>query len=354
MHPVSSASGGGRLPGLSIDAVTRWLADQVGLRPPLRFQRISGGRSNLTFKVADAEGQTRALRRPPVSGVLPSAHDMSREYRICSALRGTAVPVPEALAFCDDPEVTGAPFWVMDFVEGQVLRDQRAASGLFDLPQRHALGLAVVDTLAEIHAVDLDAVGLRDLGRAGDYVGRQLRRWHRQWEQFRVRSLPVLQEAHDVLVDAAPPPGETTLVHGDYRLDNVVVSPTGEIRAVLDWELCTLGDPLADLGLTLAYWTEPDDELQPLGSAPTSAPGFPRRRDVVARYAERTGREVGNAAFYVALGFWKLAVVLEGVHTRERSGAYGDRRAADEEPFPPATEELAAAALRACADPDSL
>ncbi|MPZ86683.1 MAG: phosphotransferase [Nitriliruptorales bacterium] len=346
--------GGGQLPGLRIDAVTPWLADHVGLSPPLRFQRISGGRSNLTFKVADVEGRTRALRRPPVSGVLPSAHDMGREYRVCRALRGTAVPAPEALAFCDDPKVTGAPFWVMDFIEGQVVRDELTASRLFDPSQRRALGLAVVDTLADIHAVDLDAVGLRDLGRGEDYVGRQLRRWHRQWEQFRIRPLPILQETHDVLVDAAPPPGEITLVHGDYRLANVLVSLTGEIRAVLDWELCTLGDPLADLGLTLAYWNEPDDELQPLGSAPTSALGFPSRRDVLARYAKRTGRDVSKAAFYLALGYWKLAVVLEGVHTRERSGAYGDQRHTDEDPFPPVTEDLATAALRVCADPQLL
>jgi aminoglycoside phosphotransferase (APT) family kinase protein len=248
---------------------------------------------------------------------------MGREHRILSALQPTAVPVPPLVGMCEDPEVVGAPFYVMHFVDGRVMRTVDDAATIAE-SARDALSRDLVDGMAAIHAVDLAATGLDGLGRsADDYVARQLRRWHRQLHDGARRDLPLLDEVHDGLVTCIPPQREGTLVHGDYRLDNCLASPDGRIAAVLDWEICTLGDPLADLGYLLVYWIEPDDELNPLGHDATTAPGFWDRHRLVERYAEVSGRDVGDMAFYVAFGQWRLACILEGVYTRYVEGAKG-------------------------------
>jgi aminoglycoside phosphotransferase (APT) family kinase protein len=295
------------------------------VEPPLRVQRISGGQSNLTFRVTDAAGRRWALRRPPLGERLRSAHDMSREYKVVSALAPTDVPVAPLAGLCEDESVSGAPFYVMDYVEGPILRSRREAEEHFtDEPSRHAIGERVADTLVAIHAVDPDHVGLGELGRKQDYVARQLHRWRGQWEKSKTRDLPLIDELHDRLAARIPEQGPATIVHGDYRLDNMILSPWGEISAVVDWELCTLGDPLADVGLLMVYWSEPGDDLIPLFEPATLAPGFPSREEVKSRYAEHSGRDLSEIDFYVALGCWKLAIVLEGVYARFAAGQYGE------------------------------
>jgi aminoglycoside phosphotransferase (APT) family kinase protein len=332
--------------GIDRAAVEAWFEANVpGAAPPLSFERISGGRSNLTFGVTDAAGHRWALRRPPLGKRLGSAHDMGREHRVVSALRNTPVPVPPVVGISEDDSVNGAPFYVMEFVDGPILRSAEDAE-TFPEPDRRAIGERVVDTLVEIHAVDPGAVGLGELGRKEDYVARQLKRWHGQWEKSKTRELAVVDEVHARLASSIPAQGPATIVHGDYRLDNMILSPAGEVAAVVDWELCTLGDPLADVGLLLVYWSEPGDEFMPLFAPATIAPGFPSRADVRARYAELSGRDLTEIDFFVALGYWKLAIILEGVYARYSGGQYGKTDDAFEE-FARIVERLAHAAAEA-------
>ncbi|MGH3441068.1 MAG: phosphotransferase family protein [Nitriliruptorales bacterium] len=310
--------------GIDREGVTGWLAERTEVSPPLAFGVVEGGRSNLTFVVTDQEGRRWVLRRPPLHSVLPSAHDMSREHTVMSALRASHVPVPTMLGYEDDESVTGAEFYVMDFVPGEVIRDRDAAESVLGPEARRAVSEQLVDVLARLHAVDPDAVGLSEFGRKDGYVARQLRRWHGQLEQGSEREIPLLDEVYERLAAEIPEQGPATIVHGDYRLDNVIVTKDGEIKAVLDWELCTLGDPLADVGLLSVYWSDPGDTTIPLLSAPTAIDGFARRAEVVARYGERSGRDLSQLGYYVAFAFWKLAIILDGVYTRFAKGAYGD------------------------------
>ncbi len=311
--------------GIDPVGVTAWLEDHaVGIAPPLRFSLIAGGRSNFTYTVTDAAGQRFVLRRPPLGPLLPSAHDMSREHRVIAGLGSSPVPVPPIVGLCTDEAVTGAPFYVMRFVDGLILRDPQAVAPVPE-PIRVAATESLVDVLAALHDVEPDAVGLGDLGRRDGYVERTLRRWRGQWEKSKNREVPLVEEVADRLAADIPAAGPARIVHGDYRLDNAIVSgDDGSVRAVLDWELCTLGDPLADLGMLLVYWTEPGDEMSALSWAPTVAPGFPGRKEVAARYAASSGRDLSEVDYFVALGYWKIAVILEGVYVRYAAGAYGD------------------------------
>ena len=321
-----------------------WFAREVdGVQAPLRFERISGGRSNLTYGVTDSRRARWALRRPPLGRRLASAHDMVREHRILAALGPTDVPVPPVVALCEDESVNGAPFYVMEFVDGPVLRTRQDAEAEFDEPDRRAIGERVVDTLVAIHGVDPEEVGLEALGRREDYVARQLHRWHGQWEKSKTREVDLVDDVHKRLSERIPEQGPATIVHGDYRLDNMILSPDGEIAAVVDWELCTLGDPLADVGMLLVYWSEPGDELMPLFDPPTTAAGFPTREFVRTRYAERSGRDLAEIDFYVALACWKLAIILEGVFSRYAAGQYGKDAEAYEQ-FAEVVERLAVGA----------
>ena len=308
-------------------AIGSWLADRIGVVLPLTFVQVAGGKSNLTYIVIDATGRKVVLRRPPFGHVLATAHDVGREHRIMSALSGTPVPVPEQLAWCDDPAVTDAPFFVMAFVDGAVVRTAADADARLPVADRVMASEALVDTLVAIHQVDVDAVGLGDLGKRTGYVARQLKRWRGQFEQSReVTGVPLAlaDEVHDRLVASMPDDHEATLVHGDYRFDNVLLGPGGSVDAVLDWELCTLGDPLADVGLLLVYWNDPGDTTQSLaGSGATAAAGFPRKTDLREMYAEKSTRDLSHLDFYVAFGYWKLACILDGVYTRYAKGAMG-------------------------------
>ncbi len=311
--------------GIDRASVEAWFEEHVdGARPPLEFEQIAGGRSNLTYSVEDANGRRWALRRPPIGKTLGSAHDMGRETKVVGALQKTAVPVAQIAGYCMDDSVNEAPFYVMDFVEGPILR-MRPDAEPYDEAQQRRIGENVIDTLVDIHALNPDEVGLGDLGKKEEYVARTLKRWQGQWEKSQTREIPLIDEVHDRLAARIPEQGPATIVHGDYRLDNMILTPDAQrVAAVVDWELSTLGDPLADVGMLLVYWGDRDAKLFPLFEPATTAPGFPSLDEVRSRYSERSGRDLGLIDYYVALGLWKLAIILEGVYSRYSAGQYGD------------------------------
>src|SRR3954451_7560548 len=282
--------------GIDPNGVEAWFALNLpSAGPPLSFERIAGGHSNLTFRVRDAGGNSWALRRPPLGKRLGSAHDMAREHKGVSALGPTEVPVAPVVGLCADESVSGgAPFYVMEFVEGPILRGLAEAEVFPEKDDRRAIGRRVADTLADIHAVDPDAVGLGDLGRKEDYVARQLRRWQGQWEKSKTRELELIDSVHERLSARIPKQGAAMIVHGDYRLDNMILTPIGEVAAVVDWELCTLGDPLADVGLLMADSADREPAEFALDQPATLAPGFPSREELANRYAERSGRDLAD------------------------------------------------------------
>lgn len=338
--------------GIDQEPTSAWLAEHVGLEPPLAFELVAGGRSNLTYKVTDAGGNACVLRRPPTGHVLPTAHDMEREHRIVTALGPTAVPVARALGLCSDPEVNGAPFYVMELVRGHVLRDAASAENELDEAGRRRASESLVDVLADLHALDVDAVGLGGLGRREGYLIRQLQRWHGQFDRSQPAGserVAVIDRVYERLASGIPDQGPATIVHGDYRLDNAMLADDGEVAAVLDWEICALGDPLADLGLLMVYWAEPGDATTALGSAPTAVRGFASRAELRDRYARRTGRNVDDLDYYVAFGYWKLACILQGVLFRYLGGATGGDRTGDIELFAHQVQALAEAAEQAAA-----
>ncbi|MFI5953913.1 phosphotransferase family protein [Cryptosporangium sp. NPDC051539] len=301
---------------------TQWLSAQgVPFQGPAQATLVAGGRSNLTYRIVDSAGRAYVLRRPPGGSALPEAHDVEREFSVLSGLQGSQVPVPELWGLCTDRSVIGVPFVVMSFVEGVVLTtdDDGAA---YPVTARAAAAENLVDSLAAIHELDVDAIGLGGLGRRADYLPRQLARWHRQFHSVSDRSLPIIDEVWARLGATTPPQRYTGLVHGDYRFGNLLIGPDGRTRAVLDWELCALGDTLADLGWLTALWREAGEpEVSP---SPTGHPGYPTRDAVIARYQARTGRDVSDIGWYQAFALWRLACIGEGIYVRYRDGAMGD------------------------------
>ena len=296
----------------------RWLECDVAL--------ISGGKSNLTYRVACDAGEV-ILRRPPLGHILPTAHDMGREYRVMTALARTAVPVPRTFHLGDGDSPLDAPFYVMERVVGHICRNA-LPPGYADTPDGcRQIGNALVDVLADLHTVDPNSVGLAEFGRPAGFMERQLRRWSKQWEASKTVDLPALDALRDDLVAALPEQRASAVVHGDYRLDNTILHPTevGTIVAVLDWELSTLGDPLADLGAMLAYWSQADDS-EVLRRARIMAPvtaceGFPTRAEIIERYAGRTGIDPSDIDWYQAFAYFKLAVVCQGIAARAAGGS---------------------------------
>jgi len=303
---------------VDLERLRPWFAAHVAgaTGGSLHASVISGGRSNLTYFVGD-DTHEWVLRRPPLGHVLPTAHDMAREYKVLAALAATAVPVPAPLAFCDDAAVNDAPFYVMEKVDGEILRTPADMAGLTADDARRC-SEELVDVLVAIHAVDYASVGLADFGRPDGYVERQVRRWGEQWQRSKTRELPAIDELARRLRNAIPESPPPTIVHGDYRLDNTMLAPgdPGRIVAVLDWEMATLGDPLADLGLFLVYWARDEAQTGNVGATISTDSGFLSRDAVVARYAEKSGRDVSQLDFYEALASYKLAIILEGIHAR--------------------------------------
>jgi aminoglycoside phosphotransferase (APT) family kinase protein len=374
------ASSGNNAPGLDLDRAREHLDRATGgtLAGPLTATVISGGRSNLTYLVTDGGaggggaggggaggaggggaggaggggaggigGGTRVVvRRPPLGHVLPSAHDMRREYRVISALSAIGFPVPEPLLLCEDADVIGAPFYVMRHVDGVVLRDTTHQP---DRATARTCGEALVDLLVRLHGVDHDAVGLADFGRPEGYLQRQVRRWHDQWKRSQTRDLPLLDEVAARLDIRIPPSSRAGIVHGDYRLDNVMFSSdvlssdqagNAHIVAVMDWEMATIGDPLADVGLLVVY-----TDLARVNVTPPVPDGFPTGTELAARYASAAGIDVARLNWYVALGNYKLAVISEGIHARYLQGKTVGEGFDGFGPAVPALVERAAAAM---------
>lgn len=303
-------------PGLDLAALRAYLDRErpAMVAGPLRAELIAGGRSNLTYFVGDGTS-VWVLRRPPLGHVLATAHDMSREFRVMSALAPSRVPVPETILLCQDDDVLGAPFYLMAKVDGWVFRSSEQVAAELTRAQARELSFTLVDVLAELHAVDIEEVGLGDFGRPDGYLQRQVRRWRGQLDKSRSRDVEGIDELHGTLAGSVPPSQRATIVHGDFRLDNVIVRPDLRVAAVLDWEMSTLGDPLADLGLMVVYW----QTLMPLAGA-TEDNGFATADEVIAHYGKRTGLDLSAVDWYVGFGFFKLAVVAEGIYYRYTLG----------------------------------
>jgi aminoglycoside phosphotransferase (APT) family kinase protein len=327
-RPGVSAAMSQDVPGLPVVVLDPWLRESL---PDVFGSQewhavlISGGLSNITYRLRVEDGRSVILRRPPLGGVLPSAHDMGREFRVLTALADTPVPVPAPLAFCADPDVLGSPFYVMRDVAGRVLRT-RADTARLSPHERGVVADALISTLAALHAVEIDAVGLASYGRPEGYVVRQINRWATQWRASRTRELPDMDLLLTRLREGTPRRGDHAIVHGDFRLDNTIVDLNGgqpHIAAVIDWELSTLGDPLADLGMALTYWHDLGDSSReniPIAVGVTAHEGFPTRRQLSQRYAGLTQRDLTELPFYLAFSSMKLAVILEGVRSRHASG----------------------------------
>ncbi|CAN5791809.1 phosphotransferase family protein [soil metagenome] len=337
------------VPGLDVERVGAWLEDHVdGASGPFHAELIGGGRSNLTYAVTGSDGRRLVVRRPPLGHVLATAHDMAREHRIITALGPTPVPVPATFGLCTDDDVNGAPFYVMALVDGVVL-DSPAKGDQLPPEVRRATSHDLIDVLAELHAVDVDEVGLGDLARREGYVERQLKRWTTQWANSKTRELPAIDEVAERLATRVPIQQGTVIAHGDYRLGNCLTDTAqGRIAAVLDWELCTLGDPLADVGYLGVYWSDPGATVR-RHNDPSGIEGFPTYAELVERYATRTGRDVSGVDYYVAFSSWRLAVISEGVYARFLHGAMGDQGVGEAElaTFRDGTTQLAEAALDA-------
>jgi aminoglycoside phosphotransferase (APT) family kinase protein len=303
--------------GIDLELIGGWIEGLgIGARGPFAASRLGHGKSNLTYLLSDSTGSRWVLRRPPLGELLPSAHDVVREHRVLSSLVATPVPVPAPIALRPPDAAVDVPLLLMEHVEGEVIDSREAVAGV-EPARRRAIGLALPAALASVHAVDITAVGLADLAGHKPYAERQLKRWRRQFEDSKTRDRPGVDELAARLAEAVPEQREVTLVHGDYHLLNVIVEATGsEVRAILDWELCTLGEPLADLGGLLAYWPQADDPLPPVPTPFPAEPGFPSRDELVAAYAEASGRDVAAVGFWEALGCWKVAIIAEGVLRR--------------------------------------
>ncbi len=305
-------------PGLDLAVLGSWLPSHVdGAGSELSATLIAGGKSNLTYRITDGTS-TWILRRPPVGKLMATAHDMGREHRLMSALAPTAVPVPHMYAFCDDPDVLGAPFYVMEAVDGVPYRSQNELRALGEERTR-LISERLVDTLVELHKVDPAEVGLGDAGRPEGFLGRQVERWRKQFAAAHTRDLPTMEELYGKLVDRVPADAAPGIVHGDYRLDNVLVSPDDQPAAVIDWELATIGDSLTDLALMLVY-----GRFAALAPGSVSdvnlAPGYLSEDEVIARYAAASHRDLGDFGFYLALACFKLAGIVEGIHYRFGNG----------------------------------
>ena len=309
--------------GFDLIVVEAWLAANTSAVRPFEWERLSGGHSNLTYLVRDAHHEEFVVRRPPLGTLLPKAHDMWREYRIVAALWATEVPVAEPVAFCDDRTIADAHFYVMRRVDGRALYTATDAAGWLPEATRRRAGLAFVEALAALHSVVPASVGLADLGRPDGYMDRQLKTWYSSWTAQAVTAGlddSRIHELHSMLSSRVPEQTPARIVHGDYGPHNAMFDGSGEVRAVLDWELATLGEPLADLAYTLNAWAEPDEPGIFADDPPTALPGFPSRLDLANRYAELTGTGLQNLPFYRTFNAWKVACIQQGVYARYRSG----------------------------------
>lgn len=310
--------------GYQIAAVEQWARENVpSLTPPFTWTRLEGGHSNLTYRIDDSNNQPAVIRRPPQGQLLPKAHDMSREWAIISALQDTPVPVPAAYGFCENPDVTGAWFYIMGLVDGRPLYNSEETLAWVPEQRRTRLAHSFIDVLADLHSVDPDKVGLGNLGKRDSYVGRQLKTWYRSWTSSIQGAQFDDPRAHDLqnfFLDNLPDQGPIRIVHGDYGFHNCLVAENSTVAAVVDWEISTLGDPLADLAYALNQWSDPTDSTPPAPESATNLPGFPSRTELADRYADRTGRDLANINYYIGFNRWKSACIVHGVYARYLEG----------------------------------
>ena len=320
----------GDVPGVNIEKLLRYFAANIdGGATAQDVQLLSGGSSNLTYRVV-SPSRSWVVRRPPLGHVLPTAHDMSREHRILSALRDTGVPVPQTIAFGDDLDVFGCPFYVMGYCEGVILNATRPEAFATSPAERARLSRTFIETLAKLHSVDYEAIGLGDFGKPDGYVERQVSGWTKRYHGSQTDDVPQVDHVAKWLAEHLPESGPGTIIHNDFKFDNLVMDPDDVTRVIgiLDWEMTTIGDPLMDLGTSLSYWVQADDPapLQGMAFGPTAAPGMLTRRELVEAYGERTGLSMSNAMFYFAYGLFKTAVVVQQIYYRYRQGLTKDER----------------------------
>jgi len=317
--------------GLELRSLEPWIREHVAsIQPPLRAELIAGGHSNLTYRITDATGAKFVLRRPPLGNLPARAHDVVREARIMAALAATHVPVPKIEAICEAHEVIGAPFYLMRWVDGAIVDSPAGVERVWPTSaQRERAAESLIDALADLHSVNIDTVGLGHLGKREEYLLRQLERMQKVWQKTKTRERPIIETLHARLSHARPPQRYTGIVHSDYRLGNVIIGADEQVAAVLDWELCALGDVMVDLGFLINNWDEPADSAPSIWmqEAPTRAGGFPSRADVVARYARKTGFEIADLDYYRAFAYWRIAIIGEGIKRRYETGALGENRA---------------------------
>jgi aminoglycoside phosphotransferase (APT) family kinase protein len=309
--------------GFDVPTIERWLPGVTDVEPPIEWSRLPGGHSNLTYLLRDARGRELVIRRPPQGQLLPKAHDMWREYRIIDGLWPTAVPVAHPVAYCDDRDVAETHFYVMGKVDGEALYSADTVAGFLTEPARRRAGESFIDVLAALHAIDPADVGLAELGRHDGYVARQLRTWYGSWTasiEYAAHDDPRTHDLHELLTARIPEQGPARIVHGDYGPHNCLFTADGTVAAVLDWEIATLGDPLADFAYSLNAWVEPGDPGVYGADPPTALPGFPSRVELIDRYAAATGADMSDLAYYRSFNSWKTACILHGVYARYRAG----------------------------------
>ena len=330
-------------PELDTQAISRWLEAELDVKGPVRSTLLAGGRSNLTY-LLETPDQKMVLRRPPGGDLPKGAHDVIREARMLDSL-AQHVPVPRIHGICEDTDVTGVPFILMEFLDGLILRTPEDVMQLTDVAVREQAGNSLVDSLIRLHQVDVRETILSGLAGRKDYLERQLKRWNGNWKHTSTRDLPDLEATYQWLCDNAPAQEGSSILHGDYRLDNCVLDQTGQVVGLLDWELATVGDPMADLGQLLVYWSEPDDEFTALANPPTKAPGFATREELSNRYLSATGADPARLEYFVVFNWWKVACIVENVYSRMLGGVMGivDRTP---ESFGDQARGLAAMALR--------
>jgi aminoglycoside phosphotransferase (APT) family kinase protein len=320
--------------GIDLESFARWASTALpGTIPPFTAEAIVGGQSNITAHVRDADGRELVVRRPPLHGVLPTAHDMGREHRIIAALGPTPVPVPEAIAYCADPDVIGAPFYVMERRHGIVL-DESFPPDIPPTEERcQRISASAVETLVRLHAIDWQAAGLTDLGRPEGFLARQVQGWIERYDRARTDDYPQVAPLVRWLSDNLPPGAAPTIIHNDFKLNNLLLAP-GElvpVVAVLDWEMTTIGDPLFDLAVSMTYWIEPGDSLALRAVLPnvTWLPHFYSRAEFMREYAAQSGRDLGAIDYYLTFAYFKLAAILQQIYARWRNGQTRDERFAD-------------------------
>ncbi len=323
MDASETSIDGGTVVGFAVATIDAWLPTVTDVTPPIVWERLPGGHSNLTYLLTDASGRELVIRRPPQGELLPKAHDMWREYRIIDGLWPTAVPVAEPIAYSDERDLCDVHFYVMGKVDGEALYTGEFVSNWLDEPARRRAGESFVDVLASLHSIEPDDVGLGELGRRDGYVARQLRTWYGSWNasiEYAEHDEDRVHELHAMLQDRLPEQGPARIVHGDYGPHNSLFARTGDVQGVLDWEIATLGDSLADFAYSINAWVEPGDAGLYSADPPTALPGFPSRAEMIDRYANATGADLSQLAYYRTFNSFKTACILHGVYARYRAG----------------------------------